>query len=109
MSNSKEMAMRISLRRTSGALCAAALLLAATAVTPAAARGGGGPTDAGGFTNAGDYGAHFSSDQNSSSGGFGGRYGAQRYNAQPGGAYPGYYGGYNCNPAVAAQNPQSCK
>src|SRR5271155_961368 len=102
MSNSKEMAMRILLRRTSGAFCAAVLLLAAAAATPAAARGGG-PTDAGGFTNAGDYGAHFSGNENNSLGAYGGHYGAQRYNGQPGGESPGYYNGYNCSPAVAAQ------
>jgi hypothetical protein len=99
--------MRIRLGRTSGALCLAALVLAPAGVSPAAARGGG-PTNVGGFTNPGDYGAHFSGGEDSAPGGAAGHYGAQRHGGQFGG-YPGYHGGYNCDPATLAQNPQMCR
>jgi hypothetical protein len=100
--------MRMSRGNTLGVLRAAAFVLAAAAATPASAAGGG-PTDAGGFESPGDFGAHFNRDATSFPGSFAGDRTGRHRGEFRGGGYPGYSGGYNCNPAYAVQNPKMCR
>jgi hypothetical protein len=96
------------LRMTVCLLCAQALLLTGATAPPAVAAGGGGQGITDGFYTAGNYGAHFGRDESSAPGGFPDHNAVRRHGGQPGGAYPGYYGGHNCGPTFG-QNPQTCQ
>ncbi|HEY1940547.1 MAG TPA: hypothetical protein VGH40_00350 [Roseiarcus sp.] len=100
--------MRISRGNTFDVLRVAAFVVAAAAGTPASAMGGG-PTDAGGFESPGDFGAHFDRDATSFSGGYAGDRARRQGGEFRRGGYSRYYRGYNCSPALVAQNPEMCR